>query len=716
MSESFDVHDNGGRSNKIRPWHLQRRAVVYVRQSSPQQVLEHRESTARQYALTERAFTLGWSRDQIEVIDADQGKSGQTAEGRLGFQRLLAEVALDRVGLILGLEMSRLARCCADWHQLLELCARYHTLLADPDGLYDPTDHNDRLLLGLTGMMSEAELHILKERMYRGKLNKALRGELFSHPPIGYIKLPDGRFAIDPDEQVQEVVRLLFDEFPRQGSLHGLLRYLVHHGIRMPVRPHCGANRGQLEWRRPNRETLQNLLHHPIYAGAYRHGHRPVDPRRQVPGRPSTGRRIRRPEDCQVLIQDHLPTYISWERFCANQAVLQANHARGTSPGAPRLGPSLLAGLLTCGRCGRRMRVGYCGPSSALRYDCSRGISDYAEPLCQSLGGGVLDEFVAGQLLAAVEPAALEASLAAIEDVQQERQRLEGLWQQRLERARYETDRAARQYHAVEPENRLVARELERRWEQALQDQHRLEQDHEDFLHQQPGRLTAQQREELLALSRDLPAVWQAPTTTPADRQRVARLLLERVVVTVVGTSEQVAVRLEWAGGHAQEHLVIRPVSRYAQRSDYPKLVARLRELHEQKLTAAAIAERLNQEGFQPPKRTDHFGPEMVRRLLVKLGLGHPRVPAEQERALLGPDEWRLSDLSDHLDIPRETLHRWRRVGWLHGRKLDEPRGRWVLWADAEELDRLRRLRNCPKTWDNQPLLKELTIPKDRGQ
>ena len=463
MNDPQYVHDPEARSTKIRPWHLQRRAVVYVRQSSPQQVAEHRESTARQYALTERAFTLGWSRAQIEVIDEDQGKSGQTAEGRPGFQRLLAEVALDRVGLILGLEMSRLARCCSDWHHLLDLCARYHTLLADPDGLYDPTDHNDRLLLGLSGMMSEAELHILKERMYRGKLNKAQRGELFNHPPIGYIKLSSGPFAIDPDEQVQSVVRLLFDEFERQGSLHGLLRYLVHHGMRLPVRPHCDPNRGQLEWRRPNRETLQNLLHHPIYAGAYRHGHRPVDPRRQVPGRPSTGRQIRRPEDCHVLIRDHLPAYISWERFCANQAVLEANQTRGESPGAPRLGPSLLAGLLICGRCGRRMRVGYCGSSSTLRYDCSRGVADYAEPLCQSLSGGVLDEFVAGQLLAAVEPAALEASLAAIEDVQRERQRLEGLWQQRLERARYEADRAARQYHAVEPENRLVARELERR-------------------------------------------------------------------------------------------------------------------------------------------------------------------------------------------------------------------------------------------------------------
>jgi DNA invertase Pin-like site-specific DNA recombinase len=716
MTNTSYEHPNGIRSPKVKPRHLERRAVVYVRQSSPQQVLDHRESTARQYALTDRAFELGWDRSHIAVIDEDQGRSGQTAEGRPGFQRLLAEVALDQVGLILGLEMSRLARSCSDWHHLLELCARYHTLLVDPDGLYDPTDYNDRLLLGLKGTMSEAELHIIKERMYQGKRNKAGRGDLYTHPPIGYIKLPTGRFALDPDEQVQAVVCLIFDEFDRQGSLHGLLRYLVHHGIRMPVRPHGGPDKGQLQWRRPNRETLQNLLHHPIYAGAYRHGHRPVDPRRQVPGRPSTGRQIRRPEDCEVLILDHEPAYITWSRFQANQAILEANRARSGTPGAPRQGASLLAGLLICGRCGRRMRVSYPGAAGTLHYDCSRGVSDYAEPLCQTIGGGVLDAFVGGRLLAAVEPAALEASIAAIEDMEEERRRLDGIWRQRLERSRYEEDRAARQYHAVEPENRLVARELERRWEQALKDRQQLEQEYERFLKDRPGRLSAEEREELLALSRDLPAVWQAPTTTPADRQRIARLLLERVVVNVVGVSERVEVRLEWAGGHTSDHMVIRPVARYVQRSDYPELVARLRELHELKLSSAAIAERLNGEGFRPPKRTTRFRREMIHRLLTKLGVSRPRPHPEDERTLLGADEWWLSDLSERLSIPRDTLHRWRRVGWVHSRKLNEPRGRWILWADGDEMERLRRLRSCPKTWDNQPLLKELTIPRERVQ
>jgi DNA invertase Pin-like site-specific DNA recombinase len=296
-------------SPKLRPWHLDRLAIVYVRQSTAQQVLDHRESTARQYALADRAVVLGWPRDRVVTIDDDLGKSGQSIEGRPGFQRLLAEVALDHVGLILGLEMSRLARCCKDWHHLLELCGRYRLLLADADGIYDPTEYSDRLLLGLHGVMNEAELHVLTQRMYQGKLNKARRGELFGIPPIGYIRLASGEWAIDPDEQVQAVVRLIFDQFDREATLHGLLRYLVHHQIRIPVRVAGGPNKGQLEWRRPNRATLQNLLRHPSYAGAYRFGHRPTDPRKKQPGRPSTGKLIRPPEECLVLLRDRLPLH-----------------------------------------------------------------------------------------------------------------------------------------------------------------------------------------------------------------------------------------------------------------------------------------------------------------------------------------------------------------------------------------------------------------------
>jgi DNA invertase Pin-like site-specific DNA recombinase len=698
------------RSSKIKPWHLDRIAIVYIRQSTPQQIIEHQESTNRQYGLVDRAIALGWPEDRVIVIDEDQGLSGAYAEGRLGFQRTLAEIALDHVGLILGLEVSRLARCCKDWHHLLELCARFRTLLADADGLYDPTDYNDRLLLGLKGTMSEAELHILKERMYQGKLNKARRGELYSLPPIGYVKLPTGEFAIDPDEQVQAVVRLIFDEFDRQDTLHGLLRYLVHHHIQIPVRARSGANKGQLEWHRPNRPTLQNLLHHPIYAGAYRYGYRAIDPRKKQPGQPHTGKQVHQPEDCAVLKRDHEPAYISWERFLANVRRLDANRTNKDKPGPAREGPALLKGLLRCGRCGQRMRVHYGGPKNTTYYLCSSNASSYGEPLCQSLSGQGLDLLVAGQVLQAVAPASLEASLAAVADIERERAELLEHWNLRIERVRYEAERAARQYHACEPENRLVARALERRWEATLRQQRQLEDEFEIWKRSAPGRLSEEDLEAIRALATDLPGLWRAETTTPQDRQRIARLLLERVTATVDKESERVDVKLHWVGGVVTEHPLSRPVGRYEQQADYPRLVQRLKELCRSKLSSSEIAKQLNAEGFRPPKRTDHFTGEMVLRLTIELGL--PRRKRHGSVTDLGKDEYRPAGLAEKLGVKRDTVRRWMRVGWLHLRKDEE--GHHIIWADADELRRLRELHRLPRTWANKERLAELQKPKQR--
>jgi DNA invertase Pin-like site-specific DNA recombinase len=698
------------RSTKIKSWHLDRQAIVYVRQSTPQQVTDHQESTGRQYALAGRAIDLGWSRDQLLTIDDDLGRSGQSAEGRPGFQRLLAEIALDHVGLILGLEVSRLARSCKDWHQLLELCARFRTLLADADGLYDPTDYNDRLLLGLKGTMSEAEIHILNERMYEAKLAKARRGELLSLLPIGYVRLADGEWAIDPDEQVQDTVRLIFDQFDREATLHGLLRYLVHHQIRIPVRSSSGANRGELEWRRPNRMTLQNLLHHPAYAGAYRFGHRAVDPRRKRPGRRNTGRRIRKPEECLVLIRDRLPAYITWDRFRANQDRLEANRARHDRPGAPRQGASLLAGLLRCGRCGRRMIVRYSGAKNLHTYTCTRGSADYAEPLCQGVPGPVVDALIADRILAAMEPAALEASLAAVAEVERERADLARHWHLRRERAAYDAERAARQYQACEPENRMVARELERRWEEALRLRRQVEDEYDRWQESAPGRLSADDERAIRALASDLPAVWQAATTTPAEKQRVARLLLERVTVVVDKASERVDVELHWIGGPVQHHTLSRPVKRYDLRSDYPLLLERLKVLCSERLSSAAIAERLNAEGFRPPKRTDRFTGSIVQRLTSHLGL--MRRQRHGGPAGLGRDEYRPAGLARRLGISRDTVKRWVRAGWVTVRRDDD--GHHVIWADASELRRLRELHQLPRTWANKGRLAELKRPKAR--
>jgi DNA invertase Pin-like site-specific DNA recombinase len=701
-------------SAKVKAHHLLRQAIVYVRQSTPQQVFSNTESKERQYALRERAVQLGWPAEGVCLIDEDQGHSGATAQGRPGFQSLLTQVALDQVGIILVLETSRLARSSKDWHQLLEVCAIFQTLLADQDGVYDPTEFNDRFLLGLKGAMNEAELHLLRNRMHDGLLNKARRGEVYNHPPIGYVKGPTGAFVLDPDEQAQSVVRLLFEQFPRQGTVCGLLRYLVEHGIRIPVRPHSGEQRGQLQWRRPNRVTLQSLLHHPIYAGFYRWGHRGVDSRKKVPGRRQSGRTLRPPQDCLVLLPDHCPAYITAEQFWANQQRLQENRAGAPGLGAPRQGPALLSGLLVCGRCGYRMVVNYNQGGRFLRYGCNRALVCYGEPECQSLAGERLDALVTAQVLAALQPAALELHLAAAADVEQQRQALHHNWQQQLERARYEAERAARQYRLVEPENRLVARELERQWEAALADQARLEQEYAQFCAERPARLTAAEREQIQQLAEHIPELWNAESTTPVDRQRLIRLLVERIVVEVQGESERVQVAITWSGGFVSQQALVRTVQRYEQLSDYPRLCARVEQLQAEGKSMAEVARCLNAEGFHPPKRAERFTGGMVAGFLArkdgKGGEGHRQRVARA----LKKGEWLVADLARHLGMPAVTLHHWRKVGWVRARKLALGGGVWALWAPAGERRRLGRLRRSQQANPNQPLPEDLTTPQSR--
>lgn len=709
------------RSDKIAEEHLRRQAVVYVRQSTQRQVFENCESTARQYALADRAVALGWPSAAVEVIDEDQGRSGSSTEGRNGFQRLLALVSSDRVGLILGLEMSRLARSCKDWHALLELCAIYRTLLGDADGLYDPSDYNDRLLLGLKGTMSEAELHVLKSRLQQGMWNKAQRGEVLNHPPIGYVRSVSARagagdYVIDPDEQVQSVVRLIFEQFTRCRSISSLLKWLVLNDVKLPVRPHFGANRGELEWRRPNRVTLLNMLHHPIYAGAYRWGHREVDPRKKTPGRPKTGRAFNAHDECRVLIRDRFPAYITWKEFETNQRKLAENSWLGKMRSAPRHGPSVLAGLLVCGRCGHRMFVVYNNVTArkTLRYSCRRDAIDYGQDVCQSLSGAVLESFVVERMLQAVSPASLELSLAATADVQRERKQLDDHWQQRLARSRYEVEQARRQYAAVDPENRLVARELERRWDEALRADEQLQADYDRFKSDCPTQLAPSEREQILALSEDLPALWYADSTAPEDRQMIARLLLEQVTVTIEGDTDRVDVELCWAGGFVSRHTVYRPVQTYQQLSNYDELVQRIDTLRAAGKTLSKIATTLNNEGFHPPKRSRRFTEGILSRFLRERGVRTGTLPrsvtSEQH---LEADEWWLADLAAELAIPIATLHRWQRVGWVTSRKVTAAGGRWVIYADADELVRLRRLRDSPRGWP-QPYPTELTTPKPK--
>ena len=679
-------------ADKVQSRHCDRLAIVYIRQSTLQQVERHQESTRLQYGLVERALQFGWSRERVVVIDDDLGRSGAAAAMNPGFQRLVTEVGLGRVGLVLGVEMSRLARSCRDWHQLLEICAVFDTLLADTDGVYDPGSYNDRLLLGLKGTMSEAELHLLKGRMLAGRRAKAQRGELFFNLPRGYVRTPAGAIALDPDEQVQATIRLVFDVFERRRTINGVLRYLVDHQVHLPYRVRSGAATGELEWHRPNRYTLAEMLRNPIYAGAYAYGRRSVDARRQVPGRPGTGRAAA--GEPAVLLKDRLPAYISWDSFERNQAQVAAN--RSQHEGIARGGPALLAGLLVCGQCGQRMVTQYPNRGRFLRYSCTRRAVNYGAAACQSLSGRALDALVAGLMLEALQPAALEVNLQLLEDLELERAALHRQWQQRLERARYEAERARRQYDAVEPENRLVARTLEQHWEEALSAELRLKADYDRFLADQPRSLTPDEQAAIRRLAKDIPALWTAPTTTAADRQAIARLMLERVVITVAGTSEQVVVVCHWAGGVQTHHSLRRPVAHVSQLSTHAALRQRIAELHAAGTKPPAIAAALNVEGWKPAKRRETFTAAMVRDLLHQQGV--PVAARSSWAARLihrEPAELTIGELAAQLAMPANTVHRWVQRGIVTARKVKVmSHSLWLIHADDAELARLRGRRN----------------------
>ena len=501
--------------------------------------------------------------------------------------------------------------------------------------------------------MSEAEIFLIRQRMLGAKRAKAERGELVIPVPTGYVRRPSGEAAFDPDEQARHVVRLIFATFSRLGTLNAVLRYLVQHEIQLPVRLRTGPAKGDLEWRRPTRETLQNMLRNPAYAGYYAYGRRQVDPRRKIPGRPDTGKVVMPAGEWLVMLPGRLPAYITEEEYRANIARLDANRQTAQSPGAPRNGEALLSGLLRCGLCGgHRMAVSYHDPSAraAYGYTCGFYPVNYGTgDRCQHIAGPALDRYVARQVLDAIAPAALEVSMAAAAQAENERAALDKLWRQRVERARYAADRARRQYQLADPENRLVTRQLEADWEEALAEAGRLEGGYQRFTAEKPAVLSAAERDAIQSLAGDLPAVWDAPTTTRADRKELLRILIDDVTVAVEGDSEIVNVGITWAGGHQTCGKAVRPVARLDQLSYYPALRDRVAGLAGEGRNSRQIADTLNAEGYRPPKRTAVFTAQQVRNIIDKHGIrenakGRPAVLTD-----LNPGEWSVPGLSAQL-------------------------------------------------------------------
>ena len=542
--------------------------------------------------------------------------------------------------------------------------------------------------------------------MASGRLAKAGRGELVFPLPAGYVRRPSGEVALDPDEQVQAVVRLVFGLFERLGTVHAVLWFLVAHQVQIGMGERSGPGKGGVVWRAPHQTGLINMLRNPAYAGSYAYGRSRTDPSRRLPGRQHAGR-VRRldAEQWLVRIDGALAAYISVGQYERNLARMAANRARAAAAGSPRNGPALLGGLVVCGICGHRMQVGYQSNRQGLtgRYCCQRRHHTYGQARCQQMAARFLDDHVVAQVLSALAPAALELSVTAARQVEAHRAEVDRIWRQRLERAEFLCDRARRQYQLAEPENRLVVRQLEREWEAALAERARLGEEYQRQQRQRPARLSAAELAAIRALADDIPALWAAPTTTVADRKRLLRAVIQSVQVTADGATERVHATVTWAGGHQTDAALIRPVGRIDQLSYYPALTERIRALAGEGLGNAAIADRLAIEGFRTPHLHERFHAGeiqyLIRRLGLRPGLDHDH---RTDQGSLGQDQWWLATLAREIGMPTATLFTWLKRGWITGRQDTRAPYRWIVTADRAEVDRLRALHQLPAGYHNR--------------
>jgi DNA invertase Pin-like site-specific DNA recombinase len=639
---------------KVGADHLRRDAFLYVRQSSLRQVFENTESTKRQYALRERAVALGWPIERVHVIDNDLGLSGSQAHDRDGFQHLVTEVALGHAGIVLGLEVSRLARNNADWHRLLELAAMSRTLILDEDGIYDPASFNDRLLLGLKGTMSEAELHILKSRLQGGILNKARRGELEVPLPVGLVYDGVGRVVMDPDRQVRDSVAMLFSVFRDLGSASAVVRRLRAQEVMFPRRIRRGIGKGDLLWGELDVSRTLQILHNPRYAGAFVYGRTRMAFNAQL----QPVQREVKQQDWPVLIRDAHEGYIDWSEFERNQHKLRQN--LGFSPGErgsmPREGNALLQGRVLCGKCGSRMRVHYESLSGQLRpyYCCIEETVRRAGKPCQWVHGLAVDEAISALLLETVAPAAIEVALAVQNEIAQRIEQAGARRQAQLERARYEAELARRRYAKVDPDNRLVANALEAEWNQRLRDLDHLQHEHERHHHDEQSQIDAPARQRITDLACDFPRVWSDSRTSALERKRMLALLIEDVTL-VAGPS--IALHVRWRGGRIQSLHVDKPRPIAQIRKTPPEVVKLIDELLETS-TDTQVAAKLNELGHRN-WRGEQFSSKKVTvvRSAYKLSSRFERL---RQRGMLTGDEMALQ-----LGVCVTTVHQLGRQGVL---------------------------------------------------
>ncbi|WP_276943980.1 recombinase family protein, partial [Ferrimicrobium acidiphilum] len=637
-------------TSKITTSHLSRAAYLYVRQSTLRQVMENTESTKRQYALRERAMQMGWQPDQVVVIDSDLGRSGADSD-RVGFQRMVAAVGMGEVGVVIGLEVSRLARSSSDWHRLLEICALSDTLILDEDGLYDPAHFNDRLVLGMKGTMSEAELHVIRSRLVGGQQAKARRGELKVHLPIGLVYDATDKIVLDPDLSVQGAIREFFATFVRTGSATATVRSFHQRGLLFPRR----LSTGELAWGSLVLHRALQILKNPCYTGAYVYGRTKMT--KTLPDLKAKQRCL--PQDqWQTLILDQHPGYITWAEYEANIAKLKANAAAyglDRRAGPPREGPALLQGLVICGRCGMRMTVSYHtrhGKSVPL-YRCQRKGIEEAEPICQSINGAAIDRSIAELLVNAVTPLALAVTLQVQDELANQAADTDRMRYQQVERARYEAELAQRRYLHVDPGNRLVAATLEAEWNAKL---NALVQAQDDYERQREADVLFDEakRQRILGLAADFPRLFRDPETPAQLRKRMIRLLIEDVTLL---KEDEVTLHVRFRGGRTQSLTIARPKSAAELAKLDPTIVSEVDRLMEDN-TDAEIASALNARGYQPPLGAQ-FTVSIIAKIRTAYGL-ESRFNRLRNKGMLTLDE-----MAQALGVHPSTVNKHARRGWL---------------------------------------------------
>ena len=640
-------------NEKITSDHLSRKAYLYIRQSSIRQVMENTESTKRQYALKERAICLGWSLSDIIVIDSDLGQSGSNGSHRSGFKRLVSEVGVGNAGIVLGLEVSRLARNSSDWHRLLEICALTNTLILDEDGIYDPCHFNDRLLLGLKGTMSEAELHIIRARLVGGLFAKAKRGELKFRLPVGFIYDPMDHIIFDPDQQIQASINLFFDIFKRVQSATGIVRYFRQHTIKFPRKLHKGVHKGEVIWGDLVHYRVLQILHNPCYAGAYCFGR--LKSKKMADG--SICYKKQPPERWHTLIKDHHKGYISWQEYERNQQILHENaQANGSErqKSPPREGPALLQGLVICGVCGKRMTVRYhtIKGQKVPDYVCQKMGIEHAEPICQNIKGNDVNQAVSNLLLESFTPMTLKVVLQVQDELRARCQQADHLRKKQLQRAHYEADLARRRFMQVEPENRLVATTLEAEWNTKLKELAQAQEEYEQKRQQDLRILKEEDREKILSLATDFPRLWQNTNVPYKEKKRIIRLLIEDVTLF---KNDHIEIHVRFKGGRVRSLKIPLPLNAWQQRKTDQEVIAQIDHLLND-YTDSEIAEILNQQG-----KVSGTNQLFNQRIIGKIRRGYnlkSRYSRLREKNYLT-----LNEISSKLQVSTCTIKKWAREG-----------------------------------------------------